>query len=210
MRANFGGLVLVATNDETENWIRYAEECGRSDHLIIVTDDDSHGQWRFNFIQYELNRPGDPASRVDNLVTILMNLLEQTGRQGGGDDRIWQQAAEQLLRNVLMILITARTEFSLLDVQKFIDTIPQSLQAVESDSWKHSPTARFLNDAQAAYEQANRIADYYAIPPLYHGPISLFGRSHPQFRYLHLISDVAGSVGGHHQRTADHREQLLS
>lgn len=163
LRANFGGLVLCAKPDEAENWKRYAKECGRSDQLIIVSDDDSHGHWRFNFIQYELNRPGDPASRVDNLVTVLMNLLEQTGRQSGGDDRIWQQAAEQLLRNVLMILITARREFSLLDVQKFIDAIPQSLQAAATDSWKHSDTARYLDEARAAYEHADRLADYHAI-----------------------------------------------
>ncbi len=92
-----------------------------------------------------------------------MNLLEQTGRQSGGDDRIWQQAAEQLLRNVLMILVTARKEFSLLDIQKFIDAIPQTVQETKTSSWKNTDTAKYLIDAKAAYENANRIADYEAI-----------------------------------------------
>ena len=122
LRAGFGGLVLCAKPDERAMWERYAKQCGRSKDLIIVSDD---GPWRFNFIQYELDRPGSPASRVDNLITTLMNLVQQSGRSVDGSDAFWQQAAEQLLRNVLMIMCAARgSQFSPFELQKFIDAIP--------------------------------------------------------------------------------------
>ncbi len=160
LEAGFGGLILCAKNDERESWVRYAKACGRSKHLIIVSET---GPWRFNFIQYELQRQGDPAGRVDSLVTTLMNLVDQTGRRTGGDDAFWQQAAEQLLRNVLMVLVAAKGEFSLLDVQKFIDAIPRSGEAIATDAWKASEMALRLEDARQAYEAAGRMADFDAI-----------------------------------------------
>ncbi len=160
LRAGFGGLVLCAKNDERDNWIRYAKACGREKHLIIVSES---GPWRFNLVQYELGRGGDPAGRVDSLVSTLMTLVEQTGRRTTGDDSFWQQAAEQLLRNALMVLVASRGEFSLLDVQKFIDAIPRSGQTIDSEAWKASEMAFRLEDARKAYEAAGRSADFDAI-----------------------------------------------
>lgn len=160
LKAGFGGLVLVAKNDELQNWIGYAKACGREKHLIVVSET---GPWKFNLIQYELGRPGDPAGRVDSLVSTLMALVEQSGRRTTGDDVFWQQAGEQLLRNVLMVLVASRGEFSLLDVQKFIDAIPRSGQALDSEAWKTSEMALRLEDARKAYEAAGRMADFDAI-----------------------------------------------
>lgn len=160
LRAGFGGLVLVAKPDERERWVRYAKECGRSKHLIIVSED---GPWRFNFITYELKRGGDPAGRVEQLVTTLMNLVEQSGRKSGGDEAFWTQAAEQLLRNCLMVLAAARSEFSLLDVQKFIDSIPRGASREGAAVAGAGDMATWLKDARLAYEAANRLPDFDAI-----------------------------------------------
>ncbi len=160
LRGGFGGLVLCAKPDERANWERYAKECGRQNHLIIVSEDSP---WRFNVIQYELKRHGDTTTKVQNLVTILMNLAEQTGRRTNGEDQFWQQAAEQLLRNVLMVLAAARSEFSLLDVQRFIHGIPTRLEETEGEKWNHSDTAAYLQDAKIAYEAAGRLSDYDAL-----------------------------------------------
>jgi len=160
LKAGFGGLILIAKNDERNNWIRYAKACGREKHLIIVSE---NGPWRFNLIQYELGRSGDPAGRVDSLVTTLMALVEQTGRRTTGDDSFWQMAGEQLLRNALMVLVASRGEFSLLDLQKFIDAIPRSGEAVTSEAWKASEMALRLEDARKAYEAVGRSADFEAI-----------------------------------------------
>ncbi len=158
LRAGFGGLVLCAKPDERENWERYARECGRSRHLIVVAPDSP---WRFNFIQYELRRHGDPAARVENLLSTLMNILEQTGRErGGGEDSFWQQAAELLLRNALMVLAASQSHFTLFDLQRLIDTAPSSESEAAGSVWQQTECARHLNAARAAYEAASRQHDF--------------------------------------------------
>lgn len=161
LRAGLGGLVLCAKPDEKDAWIRYAEACGRSKHLIIVSPDSP---WRFNFIQYELGRPGDFTTRVQNLFSTLMNILEQTGRErGGGDDSFWQQAAELLLRNALMILAAAQDHFSLYDLQRLIDTAPTSETQAAGSDWQQTDCARYLDAARASYQAAGRQADFVVI-----------------------------------------------
>ena len=159
LRAGFGGLVLCAKPDERANWERYAKETGRSGQLIIVSP---QADWRFNFIQYELGRPGSPARRVENLLSTLMNLLEQKGRQqsGSSHDPFWYQAAELLLRNTLMVLTAARSHYSLMDVQRFIDSAPHSDKDVLSEEFKRSACYAHLQEAQAAYAKQDRLADY--------------------------------------------------
>lgn len=158
LRAGFGGLVLCAKPDERQNWERYAKACGRSKHLIVVSPDNP---WRFNFIQYELGRPGDPAARVENLLSTLMNILEQTGRErGGGEDSFWQQAAELLLKNALMILAAAQAHFTLFDLQRLIDTAPLSETHANGSDWQQSECAKHLSSARASYETAGRQHDF--------------------------------------------------
>ncbi|MCC2099328.1 MAG: type IV secretion system DNA-binding domain-containing protein [Hyphomicrobiales bacterium] len=161
LRAGFGGLVLCAKPDERVTWQRYAQECGRSKHLIIVSPD---APWRFNFIEYELRRPGDTSGRVENLLSTLMNILEQTGRErAGGEDSFWQQAAELLLRNALMVLTAATPQFTLFDLQRLIDTAPVSPAEAASSVWQQTECARYLSVARASFEAAQRQADFQVL-----------------------------------------------
>lgn len=158
LRAGMGGLVLCAKPDERENWQRYAKACGRAKQLIIVAPDQP---WRFNFIQYELGRDGDPAARVENLLSTLMNVLEQTGRErGSGEDSFWQQAAELLLKNALMVLAAALSHFTLFDLQKFIDSAPTSPAQTAGSDWQQTDCAKHLHAARAAYQAAGRQHDF--------------------------------------------------
>lgn len=158
LRAGMGGLVLCAKPDERENWQRYAKACGRAKQLIIVAPDQP---WRFNFIQYELGRDGDPAARVENLLSTLMNVLEQTGRErGSGEDGFWQQAAELLLKNALMVLAAALSHFTLFDLQRFIDSAPTSPAQTAGSDWQQTDCAKHLDAARAAYQAAGRQHDF--------------------------------------------------
>ena len=156
LRAGWGGLVLCAKADEADLWERYAHETGRSKDVIRVGREHL---WRFNFLYYELNRPGDSAARVDNLISTLMNLMEQQGRNSvGGDAAQWQQMAENLLRNSLMMLTAAQSYFTLFEVQQFIDSVPLSEDAAKRSG--ETPFAKTLERAKAAYISERRLADY--------------------------------------------------
>src|SRR5579864_4687299 len=68
LRANLGGLVLTAKTDEAAQWEEYARDTGRGDDLIRV---DAEAKWRFNFLSYELKRPGAGAGQTENLVNLF-------------------------------------------------------------------------------------------------------------------------------------------
>ena len=156
LRAGWGGLVLCAKADEAALWERYARETGRSGDVIRVSRD---APWRLNFIDYEMGRDGDPTTRVENLISTLMNLMEQQGRtQGGGDTKFWQQAAEALLRHTLMLLSASGNAFTLYDVQKFIDSIPMG--EVSPAEIAGTSFGEVLDAAKAAYLKSGRLADF--------------------------------------------------
>lgn len=160
LNAGWGGLILCAKPDEAANWNDRVRAVNQSRKVIVVNEKNP---WRFNLIAYELGRPGSMADRVDNLVSTILNVAEQTGRDTSGSEAIWQQSAEQLIRNVLMILIPSKPNLSLIDVQRFIDAIPHERKAVDSPAWKTSEMATRLADARKAYEAEGRLADYEAL-----------------------------------------------
>jgi hypothetical protein len=88
MESNLGGLVLTAKNDEVLSWKRFAKAAGRESELLIVGPDSPH---RFNFLRYELKRPGTGAGHTENLVNLFCSVLEAAERkqgQGGGPGRL--------------------------------------------------------------------------------------------------------------------------
>ncbi|MDX2263472.1 MAG: hypothetical protein NW215_00675 [Hyphomicrobiales bacterium] len=158
----FGGVVLCAKPDEAQRWIEYARATNRLDDVVWFTP---HQHWRFNFLDYEMQRPAiDPASRVENLLSTLLNIMEQSGRdQGGEESQFWIGAAELLLRNALLVLAPAHPNFTLFDLQLFIDTAPRSRDDARDPSFDSTPCAQALNAARAAYQAAGREDDFRVI-----------------------------------------------
>jgi hypothetical protein len=162
LASGFGGLVLCAKPDEARTWLRYAVDTGRVDDVLIVAAD---GDWRFNFLDYELRRPADnPAARVENLLSTLLNVLEQSGRDSSGEEsQFWKQAAELLLRNALLVLAAAEPRFTLLDLQRFLDSAPRSRDELRDPAFSGSTCRTLLDSARAAYRAEGREPDYQVI-----------------------------------------------
>jgi hypothetical protein len=97
-----GGLVLVAKPEETQNWIEMARACGREGDLIIFNAESGHC---FDPLWYEWNRPGRGAGDLETIIDLFSTLLS-IGKQhvGINNDRFWELAVEQLMRNVLVLL----------------------------------------------------------------------------------------------------------
>jgi hypothetical protein len=80
LKGNFGGLVLTAKTDEVYAWKKYAKATGRFEDLVII---DESAKWRFNFLQYEFERPGAGAGHTENLVNLFTSVLEASERRHG-------------------------------------------------------------------------------------------------------------------------------
>lgn len=138
LRNGFGGLVLTVKPDETQQWIQYAEQTGRTNDLIIVNPENGY---HFNFLEYECTREGRGSGLTENLVDLFMTLTEAGERSGGGkkggdDDAYWQKEMRKLLRNAIDLLnITGKT-VSLPNIYELVMSAPQSADQAISEDWQ--------------------------------------------------------------------------
>jgi hypothetical protein len=135
LKAGFGGLVLCAKKDELETWQRYARETGRSDRLIVF---DASGEWRFPFLQYEVNRKGEGAGYTENLVRLFTTVHEamERGKGGAGGDPYWSRAMAQLMRNAIELCMLATGQVSLPLINEVILSAPNSPEERDSEAWQ--------------------------------------------------------------------------
>lgn len=132
-----GALVLTAKPDDTTEWLREIEKCGRSHDVIVVSPENS--QNRFNFLDYELHRGGRGAGQTENIVNLLITGVEATEQSTGGDnEKFFHRATKQMLRNAIDVQIIALNKVSLLDTMKIIATAPQSVEEANSEEWRKS------------------------------------------------------------------------
>ncbi len=161
LNANLGGLVLTAKTDEVFAWQAYAEEAGRGEDLIIV---DEKAKWRFNFLRYELKRPGAGAGHTENLVNLFSSVLEASERrhgQGGGSDAYWQRTLKQLLRNAIDLAVLAADDLDLPSLYRIITSAPRSPTEAADPAWRgESVCHRLLEVAEGRAEEKNRVPDF--------------------------------------------------
>ena len=135
LQMGFGGLVLCAKPDERETWQDYALETGRLDDLVIF---DASGASTFNFLNYEMKRPGAGAGYTDNIVRLFITLLEvaERSKSGGGNDPYWIRATKQLLRNAVDLCAIATGEISLPLLYDIVMSAPQDAEQLHNADWQ--------------------------------------------------------------------------
>ncbi len=160
VESNLGGLVLTAKTDEVLSWKRYAKAAGRETDLLIVEPGSPH---RFNFLRYELKRPGTGAGHTENLVNLFCSVLEAAERKqgGGGQDAYWQRTLKQLLRNAIDLAILALDDIELPSLYRIITSAPRSAEEADNPEWqKKSACFALLEVAGSKAKEKGRVNDY--------------------------------------------------
>ncbi len=160
LKGGWGGLVLTAKADERRVWERYCQEAGRSADLIVFGPNQP---WRFNFLAYELQRPGAGAGLTENLVALFTTVLEMAERGGGSggtggggsDEGYWRRANRQLCRNAVDLLVLATGSVSIPDLYRLVVSAPTSAESVASPAWR---AASFCFRCLAAADQRQKTA----------------------------------------------------
>lgn len=137
--AGMGGLVLTAKSGERQTWENYCRANGRTDDLRIVRPG---GPFRFNFLDFELQRPGVGAGHTENIVHLFAEVLQiaQRGAASGGggrdDEGYWRRAMFQLIRNTVDLAVMARGRISVSDLYRLVVTAPTSRPESKSPEWR--------------------------------------------------------------------------
>jgi hypothetical protein len=162
LEIGMGGLVCCVKPGDCELVEAYAKQTGRADSLIVVSPKE---RWRCNLIRYALKRPGVTGSRVEQIVSLLMTIVEaaeRSERTGAGQgDRFWQRSLRQILRNGLEVCIAAKGEVTMGLLHEVITTAPRSPAEVHNAAWqKDSACYRLIEEAEAREKSVREQADF--------------------------------------------------
>ncbi|GAA3913620.1 TraM recognition domain-containing protein [Chitinophaga oryziterrae] len=137
LEKNFGGLVLTAKPDEKDMWVRYCQEAGRLDDLIIV---EPGGQHAFNFLEYESAQRHGGISLTENIVQVLKTVIAAGVEKSNGksDDPFWEDALNMLIFNSIDLSLLAYGKVSVQDLYDIVVTAPKKEPRPED---KGKPTA---------------------------------------------------------------------
>lgn len=121
LKAGFGMCVLCGKPDERYRWEAYAKEAGRENDLILF---NKASGLKFDFLQYEMERSGEGAGEIINIVNALMNLNEQNKiHQSGGegrDEAFWNNAVRRLISRTAMYLTLAGETVSVSNMRRVV------------------------------------------------------------------------------------------
>lgn len=158
--AGFGGLVLTASPEDRELWVRYAEETGRSDSLLVFSPEHP---WTFNFLDYELRRPGAGSGFTQNAVDLFMNINEVAGGSGqsGREEPTWRQGLETLLRRAIDLCYVGHGEVTMQGMFDVIRTAPQNPAVIADADWKsRSICYAYLEEGDQREKDASTAEEY--------------------------------------------------
>ena len=137
LRADMGGLVLTAKNDERQLWESYCAEAGRTRDLIVFAPTEP---WRFDFLDHERTRSGGGAGLTENLVNLFTEVCgvaqRQSSKGGREEEGYWRVAMQQLVRNCIDVLLLGSGTVSIPALYRMIVSLPQSRSEVNDRGWQ--------------------------------------------------------------------------
>ncbi len=133
LEMGFGGLVLTVKPDEVDEWITYCKTTGRLDDLMIVRPD---GDYSFNFIDYEINRPGLGNRHVENLVLVLKTVIKAGEKNKSSNDAFWDESLDMLLMNVIELCTMFQAELTIDDILSISQSLPKNEKDFADEKFK--------------------------------------------------------------------------
>jgi hypothetical protein len=142
LRAGLGGLVLTVKSDETQHWIDYANACGREKDLVIF---NAESNLTFDPLAYSWNQPGRAGGFLETIIELFSTLLS-VGKQysASSGERYFEQAVEELMRTVLVLLSLAGERISITSIHKVIVSLPVEVAQIEDAEWQSSTCGKLI------------------------------------------------------------------
>lgn len=124
LQVGFGGLVMTVKTDEAARWKRLCKETGRMDDFIHVTPMSGH---KLNFLQYEINRPGERLAVTEDVISLFRNLIDvmsSSRDHGRKDEQFWTNTTNDLMRKLVEVFLLAGEPVALDRMVRFLNRAP--------------------------------------------------------------------------------------
>lgn len=152
----FGGLVLCAKKEERRQWEKWAADTGRSDDLVII---DKSAKWRFNFLNWEADRPEEGGGLTINIVALLDEIagaISGSAGKSSGDNKFWNDALSHMNFHLVELPLLAECVVSLPLLSSIVNSAPQNLTQVDDPTWRRDSTCwAILEAAQTVSAKAS-------------------------------------------------------
>ena len=134
LRENYGFLVLCAKSDEFDNIYRIACQEGRGNDVVRFGPGSGE---RFDVTRFDMAQPGGGADSTAQLIGTLTQASQQS-RQGGGENKFFDDGANLLGRSALETLRLADGPPDLKQLYECVVAAPTSLAEYQSTEWARS------------------------------------------------------------------------
>jgi hypothetical protein len=144
---HFGGLILTTKPGEAKEWIMLCNAMGRGCDVRWLRFD---GPLKMNLLAYETQRPGAGVQLTENLIGFFRVLLSAIGYRHGQptNEGFWQNAGNQLLRNLFDVFLIAQAPLSLDRLAEFVAAAPTK-RTDDEEAWRGIPLfGEILADAE--------------------------------------------------------------
>jgi len=144
LRAGFGIFFCTTKPEDTADYIADVKACSRESDLIVFSPDSGH---TYDPIAYEWERTtGRGAKDVETIVDYFDTLLSLgKNYSGGGDQRFFELASQQITRVACHLIKLAGEPMSIPNIARAIASFPSYLGEEETDEWqKHAYTAALI------------------------------------------------------------------
>lgn len=161
LRNGFGGMFLTVKPDDRQAITQLVRDAGRLNDLLVFSPDQA---LRYNFIAAEMESGTGATGLVENLTSLLMTVTElgdQSGGNGGENERYFRLEANRLARNGLLALVLGHERITVPDLHRLITTAPQSPEQVQSQEWQRTSFCfQRLQAADRASKTDSQRADF--------------------------------------------------
>ena len=133
LRAGYGGLVLTVKPEDSTDWKQWLAENGRAQDGIFF---EPGSGFCFNFLDYELRRGRELGRGSHGAAQILAELISLTQRSSGKADDFWNNAANEMVANILELFLAAGVLPSLQLAKEVVESAPKSMSQTRDLLWQ--------------------------------------------------------------------------
>lgn len=132
LQSGFGGLVLCAKPGEAGEWLKYAEQTGRSEDVILFQEGS---RYQFNALDYESKRTSKGGGLTFNLTDLFMTIFSIGQRIAGSSseekERFWDNSLKRFLNRTIDLLKLSGETLSVSNMVEVMNTTPPDKETLK-------------------------------------------------------------------------------
>lgn len=123
LKDGFGGLFLCVKADCREMYLRWCEEAGRLDDVIVFSADSKE---RLNFLDYTCSLHPTREQAIEDVIYVKTAISDVLSRKGAHEDRFFRESAAGWHRAIDTVLLASDGRLEIDAMYRMLNSVPRS------------------------------------------------------------------------------------